>query len=68
MAHRALTSAEIQPLLEDWLQELLVDGSPVPLPDAVADLLTSIQLDFGDIPPECQSICGRRVRANTIRI
>ncbi len=32
--------------------ELLVDGNPVPLPDAVADLLTSIQLDFGDIPPE----------------
>ena len=32
--------------------ELLVDGNPVPLPDAVADLLTSIQLDFGDIPPD----------------
>ena len=58
MAHRALTSAEIQPLLEDWLQELLVDGSPVPLPDAVADLLTSIQLDFGDIPSEYLRAAG----------
>jgi nitric oxide reductase NorD protein len=31
---------------------LLLDGQPVPLPDDVAALLTSIQLDFGEIPPE----------------
>lgn len=32
--------------------DLLIDGYPVPLPDDVANLLTSIQLDFGEIPPE----------------
>jgi len=32
--------------------DLLVDGNPVPLPDHMAALLTSIQLDFSEIPPE----------------
>lgn len=32
--------------------ELLVDGNPVPLPDDMAALLTSIQLDLDEIPPE----------------
>lgn len=38
--------------------ELLLDGNPVPLPEVVAELLTSIQLDFGDIPPEHLQAAG----------
>jgi nitric oxide reductase NorD protein len=38
--------------------ELLVDGIAVPLPDDVAPLLTSIQLDFGGIPPEYLEAAG----------
>ena len=38
--------------------ELLVDGVPVPLPDDVGPLLTSIQLDFGGIPPEYLEAAG----------
>jgi nitric oxide reductase NorD protein len=38
--------------------ELLLDDNPVPLPDEVRDLLTSIQLDFGDIPPEYLTPAG----------
>jgi len=38
--------------------ELVLDGNPVPLPDAVSQLLTSIQLDFGDIPPEYLEAAG----------
>ena len=38
--------------------ELVLDGKPVPLPDTVSQLLTSIQLDFGDIPPEYLEAAG----------
>ena len=38
--------------------ELQVDGVPVPLPDDVAPLLTSIELDFGGIPPEHLEAAG----------
>ncbi len=38
--------------------ELVLDGNPVPLPDVVSHLLTSIQLDFGDIPPEYLDAAG----------
>jgi nitric oxide reductase NorD protein len=38
--------------------ELVLDGNSVPLPDAVSQLLTSIQLDFGDIPPEYLEAAG----------
>ena len=38
--------------------ELVLDGNPVPLPDTVSQLLTSIQLDFGDIPPEYLEAAG----------
>jgi nitric oxide reductase NorD protein len=38
--------------------ELVVDGNPVPLPDMVSQLLTSIQMDFGDIPPEYLEAAG----------
>ncbi len=32
--------------------ELTLDGAPIAPPDNVRQLLTSIQIDFGDIPPE----------------
>jgi nitric oxide reductase NorD protein len=32
--------------------EMTIDGAPVPIPDDVRQLLTSIQLDLGDIPPD----------------
>jgi nitric oxide reductase NorD protein len=32
--------------------ELFIDGAPVPVPEDVRQLLTSIQLDLGDIPPD----------------
>ena len=38
--------------------ELLVDGLPLPLPDDVVPLLTSIELDFGGIPPEYLEAAG----------
>ena len=38
--------------------ELVLDGNPVPLPDVVSQLLTSIQLDFGGIPPEYLEAAG----------
>jgi nitric oxide reductase NorD protein len=38
--------------------ELVLDGNPVLLPDTVSQLLTSIQLDFGDIPPEYLEAAG----------
>jgi hypothetical protein len=33
-------------------QELILDGNPVPTPDSVNQLLTSIELDLGAIPPD----------------
>jgi nitric oxide reductase NorD protein len=32
--------------------ELFIDGAPVPVPEDVRQLLTSIQLDLGEIPPD----------------
>lgn len=32
--------------------ELQLDGQPMPVPDNVNDIITSIIVDFGDIPPE----------------
>jgi len=47
---------ELKPLEADVLElprfEMTIDGAPVPIPDDVRQLLTSIQLDLGDIPPE----------------
>ena len=43
---------------ESQYTELVLDGNPVPLPDVVSQLLTSIRLDFGDIPPEYLEATG----------
>ncbi|MDH5648527.1 MAG: VWA domain-containing protein [Gammaproteobacteria bacterium] len=39
-------------LPEGFRMELTLDDQPVPLPDHLSKLLTSIQLDLGDIPDE----------------
>ena len=38
--------------------EIILDGAPLAPPDDVKQLLTSIYLDFGDIPPEYLSPAG----------
>lgn len=38
--------------------EIAIDGAPVPVPENIRQLLTSIQLDLGEIPPDCLQPAG----------